>query len=66
MTTETPASPRFASSPYLVALTMTALFVILGSVVISKDTGLAIFLFDHSSKSFFLRYTPLRSKMPCM
>jgi biopolymer transport protein ExbB/TolQ len=52
-------SAYFIGSPYAVALFLTMLFVIVGSVAISKDSGPAIFLFDHSSKSFFSRIYPV-------
>jgi biopolymer transport protein ExbB/TolQ len=46
-------SARIKGSPYLIAVFLTVFFVLVGSAVIPKDIGLSIFLFDHSSKSFF-------------
>lgn len=52
-----PAAPlrldRFAGFPYLAAVVLTALVILVGSLVLPKDSGLAVFLFDHSAKSFF-------------
>jgi biopolymer transport protein ExbB/TolQ len=64
MSEAAPPAPSFTlaqlkSSPYWAAVLGTIVFVIVGSLAISKDTGLAVFLFDHSSKSFFSPIYPI-------
>jgi biopolymer transport protein ExbB/TolQ len=58
-TTAPPIAARSNGKVYWIAAGLTFLFVIIGSFVISKDTGLAVFLFDHSSKSFFSPIYPV-------
>jgi hypothetical protein len=58
-TTAPPIAARSNGKVYWIAAGLTFLFVIIGSLVISKDTGLAVFLFDHSSKSFFSPIYPV-------
>jgi len=50
---------RYKGSPYLIAIGAMLLFVFIGSLVFSKDSGIAVFLFDHSSKSFFSPIYPI-------
>jgi biopolymer transport protein ExbB/TolQ len=49
---------RYRGSPYVVAVGATLLFIFIGSLVLSQDSPLAIFLFDHYSKSFFAPIYP--------
>lgn len=48
-----------ATQPYLVAAAMVAMFILIGSFLFPKDSGTAIFLFDHSTHSFFASVYPL-------
>ncbi len=54
----TAAWPAIPGTPYLVAIGLTALYIAVGSYVFPKDTTLALFLFDHSTKSFFANVYP--------
>jgi len=54
-----PVAARSKSSVYWIAVALTCAFIIIGSLVIAKDSGPAIFLFDHSSKSFFAPIYPI-------
>lgn len=44
---------RFAGGAYLIAAAITTLLIGVGSWVFPKDSGMAVFLFDYSSGSFF-------------
>jgi len=45
--------PSIPGGAYIVAAILTVLFITVGSYIFPKDSTLAIFLFDHSTKSFF-------------
>lgn len=45
-------------SPHLVAIAAVSLLILVGSLAFPKDSPLAIFLFDHSAKSFFASVYP--------
>jgi biopolymer transport protein ExbB/TolQ len=49
---------RLRALPYLVALAITLSVILAGSVLLPKDSPFAIFLFDHSTKSFFSTIYP--------
>jgi biopolymer transport protein ExbB/TolQ len=47
-----------ALSTHVIAVAITCALILIGSLVFAKDSALAIFLFDHSTKSFFARIYP--------
>lgn len=49
---------KLTSSPYLVAVGLTMLAILIGSLTLPLDSALAVFLFDHSKKSFFAPIYP--------
>jgi biopolymer transport protein ExbB/TolQ len=49
---------KFTSSPHLIAIGLTAAAILVGSLALPTDSALAIFLFDHSRKSFFAPIYP--------
>jgi len=53
-----PIWARFTGNAYLVAVAATAFLILLGWFVFPKDSGMAVFLFDHSTTSFFAPVYP--------
>ena len=49
---------KFTDSPYLIAASLTVLAILVGSLALPVDSALAVFLFDHSKKSFFAEIYP--------
>jgi biopolymer transport protein ExbB/TolQ len=45
--------PSIPGLPYIVALLLAAVFIAIGTYGLEKNSILAVFLFDHSDKSFF-------------
>jgi biopolymer transport protein ExbB/TolQ len=52
------AMPAIPGLPYLVAILLAGVFIALGTYGLEKNSILAVFLFDHSDKSFFARVYP--------
>lgn len=50
--------PRIPGGAYLIAVVLWAVFVTLGTLIFAKDSTLAVFLLDYSSKSFFAPIYP--------
>lgn len=54
-----PASfARYKGSPYVIAIGMVILFILLGSLIFPRESPAAIFLFDNTAKSFFYPIYP--------
>jgi|GEM_PF-3985546 hypothetical protein len=49
---------KFTNSPHLIAIGLTALAILVGSIALPSGSALAVFLFDHSHKSFFAPIYP--------
>lgn len=49
-----PGWTRFTGSSYLIAVAVTAILIFIGSIIFPENSGMALFLFDYSSTSFFL------------
>ena len=52
------AVPSIPGLPYVVAFLITALIIAAGTFLLPKGSTLAVFLFDHSDKSFFAPVYP--------
>jgi biopolymer transport protein ExbB/TolQ len=52
------AAPKIPGLAYIVAAVLTVLFIAFGTFALQKDSTLAVFLFDHSTKSFFAPIYP--------
>jgi biopolymer transport protein ExbB/TolQ len=56
--TSTVPARKIPGLPYIVALAVAALLIVIGTFALAKDSILAVFLFDHSAKSFFAPVYP--------
>lgn len=60
-TTAAVAAPiwtRFTGNTYFVAVAVTAILILIGSLIFPKNSGMAVFLFDYSDTSFFSHVYP--------